>query len=101
MIAPQGDFCDATKVTKNAVKEREFRFSLSLTILSLKTTKKGAAAPLFGKSPKGAFSWGVHPIGGIAIPPVLVVLRGVFKEGEIEIPLFDALFAYFLLRQRK
>ena len=53
MIAPQGDFCDATKVTKTAVKEREFRFSLSLTILSLKTTKKGAAAPLFGKSPRG------------------------------------------------
>ena len=64
MIAPQGDFCDATKVTKNAVKEREFRFSLSLTILSLKTTKKGAAAPLFGKSPGRAWVElpGFHPI---------------------------------------
>ena len=57
LFAPQemtlrwAHFLIAQKVGKDAVKEREFRFSLSLTILSLKTTKKGAAAPLFGKSP--------------------------------------------------
>ena len=47
--------------------------------------------------------WGVHPIGGTAVPPVLVVSRrGDFKgEREIEIPLpFDSSLVTFCLHRK-
>ena len=44
---------------------------------------------------------GVHPKGGRARPPMLVVFKGVFpKRGEIEIPTLWRVFGYFLHEEK-
>ena len=53
-IAPQAYFLFVQKVGKDTVKEREFRFSLSFTILTLKTTNTGGdCGPPYWMYPPG------------------------------------------------